>query len=74
MVTKKKKKKNSHWMQKAFANSRGQFKAKAKRAGKSTSAYATEVLKKKSKASKKTKKQAVLARTGIKYARKKAKK
>jgi hypothetical protein len=29
-----------HWMQKAFANSHGQFKAKAKAAGSSTRAYA----------------------------------
>lgn len=29
-----------HWMQKAFANAHGQFKAKAKRAGMSTRAYA----------------------------------
>lgn len=31
-----------HWMAKAFGNSHGQFKAKAKRAGKSTSAFAHE--------------------------------
>jgi hypothetical protein len=29
-----------HWMAKAFSNSHGQFKAKAKAAGMSTSAYA----------------------------------
>lgn len=29
-----------HWMEKAFANSHGQFKAKAKAAGKSTEAFA----------------------------------
>jgi len=55
-------KKDGHWMEKAFANSHGQFKAKAKKAGKSTSAYATSVTKPNSHASAKTKKQANLAR------------
>jgi hypothetical protein len=31
-----------HWMKKAFANSHGQFKAKAAAAGESTSEYAHE--------------------------------
>lgn len=31
-----------HWMAKAFANSHGQFKAKAKAAGESTRQYAEE--------------------------------
>lgn len=31
-----------HWMEKAFANSHGQFKAKAKHAGMSTEAYANK--------------------------------
>jgi hypothetical protein len=31
-----------HWMEKAFANSHGQFKAKAKRAGESTKQFANE--------------------------------
>ena len=51
-----------NWIAKATANSHGQFSAKAKRAGMSTSAYASKVLKKGSKASAATKKQAVLAR------------
>ena len=34
--------KKKHWMQKAFADSHGQFKAKAKKAGMSTAAYAKE--------------------------------
>jgi len=41
----------------------GAFTKKAKAAGKSVSAYATQVLKKGSKASTRTKRQAVLART-----------
>lgn len=32
--------KSKHWMKAAFANAHGQFKAKAKRAGKSTRAFA----------------------------------
>lgn len=34
--------KSKHWMKKAFANSHGQFKAKAARAGKSTAKFARE--------------------------------
>jgi hypothetical protein len=34
--------KSKKWMSKAFANSHGQFKAKAKRAGKSTAEFAHE--------------------------------
>lgn len=49
----------------------GAFKAKAKRAGKSTSAYARQVLKKGSKASARTKRQARLAITLGKMRRKK---
>jgi len=41
----------------------GAFKAKAKAAGMSTSAYATKVLKKGSTASTRTKRQAALAKT-----------
>ena len=41
----------------------GAFTAKAKRAGMSTSAYASKVLKKGSKASTRTKRQASLAKT-----------
>ena len=53
-----------HWMQKAFANSHGQFKAKAKRAGKSTAEMAAHPGK---NASTKTKRQANLAKLGAKY-------
>lgn len=63
------KKSDPNWMEKAFANSHGQFKAKAKRAGKSTSAYANAVTKKGSKASTKTKRQANLAKTAAKVNR-----
>lgn len=34
--------KDDHWMEKATANSHGQFKAKAKKAGMSTKAYANK--------------------------------
>ena len=50
------------WIQGAIKR-KGTFKAKAKRAGMSTSAYARKVLKKGSKASTRTKRQASLART-----------
>lgn len=55
------------WMKKAFANAHGQFKAKARRAGKSTAGYARSVLKKGSRASTKLKREANLARIGAKY-------
>ena len=55
---------NNHWMEKAFANSHGQFKAKAKAAGKSTAAMAANPGK---NASTKTKRQANLAKIGAKY-------
>jgi len=55
---------NGHWMQAAFANSHGQFKAKAKAAGKSTAAMAANPGK---DASTKTKRQANLAKIGAKY-------
>lgn len=55
-----------HWMQKAFANSHGQFKAKAKRAGMGTEAFARKE-KNNPKASTKTKRQANLAELGEKY-------
>ena len=51
-------------MEKAFANSHGQFKAKAKAAGKSTAAMAANPGK---GASTKTKRQANLAKIGAKY-------
>lgn len=50
------------WIQKAIKRP-GAFSKKAKRAGKSVSAYASQVLKKGSKASTRTKKQAALAKT-----------
>jgi hypothetical protein len=55
---------NAHWMEKAFANSHGQFKAKAHAAGKSTAAMAANPGK---NASTKTKRQANLAKIGAKY-------
>ena len=57
------------WMEKAFANSHGQFKAKAKKAGMSTGAYAA----KEASAPGKTGKQARLAKIGMKYGGGKAK-
>jgi hypothetical protein len=58
------------WIQKAIKRP-GAFKAKAKRAGMSTSAYASKVLTKGSKASTRTKRQAALAKTLGKMRRKK---
>lgn len=55
---------NDHWMEKAFANSHGQFKAKAKKAGKSTAEMAEDPGE---GASTKTKKQANLAKIGMKF-------
>ena len=57
---------NGHWMQNAFKNSHGQFKNKAKAAGKSTKAFANKVTKNNSKASTKTKRQASLVKTAAK--------
>lgn len=54
-----------HWMKKAFANAHGQFKAKAEKAGKSTSAFAKEH----EHDSGKTGKQARLAEVGMKASR-----
>ena len=68
MARKKKK-----WIKKAIKRP-GAFSAKAKRAGMSTSAYATKVLKKGSRASTQTKRQASLARTLGKMRRKKRRK
>lgn len=59
--------KSKHWMAKAFANSHGQFKAKAEKAGKSTAAFAKE----KEGASGKLGKQARLAEVGMKASRSK---
>ncbi len=50
------------WIKKAIKKP-GAFSAKAKRAGMSTAAYATKVLKEGSRASARTKRQASLART-----------
>jgi len=65
-----KKKRKKKWIKGAISRP-GAFSAKAKRAGKSTSAYATQVLKKGSKASKLTKRQARLAKTLRKMRKKK---
>lgn len=54
-----------HWMAKAFANSHGQFKAKASKAGKSTAEFAKEHEHDKGK----TGKQARLAEIGAKASR-----
>jgi len=54
--------KDKKWIQKAIKEP-GSFSAKAKKAGKSTAAYAKSVLKKGSKATMKTKRQAKLAQT-----------
>lgn len=58
--------KKKNWMKEAFANSHGQFKKKAQEAGMSTAAYAEHALRSK-KASTKTKRQANLAKIGMKY-------
>lgn len=57
---------NGHWMEKAFANSHGQFKAKAKAHGESTAEYASSASHDPG-ASTKTKRQANLAKIGMKY-------
>lgn len=56
---------NSRWMQEAFANSHGQFRNKAHKAGMSTGAYAAKESKDPN-ASTKTKRQANLAKLGAK--------
>ena len=57
---------DGHWMEKAFGNSHGQFKAKAKKAGMSTGAFAKKEAASPT-ASTKTKRQANLAKLGAKY-------
>lgn len=57
---------NSRWMEKAFANSHGQFKAKARAHGESTAAYA-ETAANSPNTDTKTKRQANLAKIGAKY-------
>lgn len=59
--------KSKHWMKKAFANSHGQFKAKAEKAGKSTAEFAKE----KAGAPGKLGKEARLAEVGMKASRSK---
>lgn len=61
---------NEMWMQDAVKR-KGAFKAKAKKADMSTEEFAKKVLKKGSKASKKTKAQARLAQTFAKHRPKK---
>lgn len=68
-----KKKSKKEWIKGAIKNP-GAFRRKAKRAGMSTSAYATKVLKKGSRASAETKRQARLARTLSKMRKKRRKK
>ncbi len=55
---------NAHWMERAFANSHGQFRAKAKAAGKTTAEMAENPG---AGTSTKTKRQANLAKIGAKY-------
>jgi hypothetical protein len=62
-----------NWMAKAVKRP-GAFTKKAKAAGMSVSAYANKVLKKDSKASTRTKRQASLAKTFRKIAKKRKKK
>lgn len=64
------KKKPRNWIKGAIKRP-GAFKAKAKKAGMSTSAYAKKVTKKGSKASTRTKRQANLAKTLKKMRKKK---
>lgn len=61
---------NDHWMEKAFANSHGQFKAKSKAHGESTAAYADKESHDPN-ASTKTKRQANLAKLGARFGGKK---
>lgn len=53
----------AYWIEKATSKNKGAFTAQAKKAGMSVGGYATKVLSKNSKASSKTKKRAVLAKT-----------
>lgn len=62
-------KKDKKWIQKAVKNP-GAFTKKAKAADMSVAGYATKVLKKGSKVSEKTKRQAALAKTLTKMAKK----
>lgn len=60
-------KKKAHWMAEAFGNAHGQFKSKAKKAGKSTAEYARE----EAHAPGKLGKQARLAEMGSRFGGKK---
>lgn len=66
-------KKNKKWISGAIKRP-GAFSAKAKRAGKSTAGYARQVLKKGSRASARTKRQARLAQTLSKMRRRRGRK
>lgn len=72
MKRKGSKKGKKNWIQGAIKRP-GAFRAKAKRAGMSTDAYAGKVLKKRSSASTRTKRQAALAKTLKKLRKKKGK-
>jgi plasmid stability protein len=54
-------KRGGNWIAQAVGKNKGAFRAKAKRAGRSTNAHARAVLKPGSRASTKTKRQAALA-------------
>lgn len=64
-----KKKKDGHWMEKAFSKHKGRFSSKAKKAGMSTRSFAA----KESGAPGKLGKEARLAKTGMKYGGRKKK-
>jgi hypothetical protein len=58
------------WMKRAFSKNKGKFSGAAKKAGMSTRAYAAKVTRKGSKASTKVKREANLAKVGMRYASK----
>ena len=66
----KRKKDDGHWMERAFAKGKGKFRAKAKRAGKSTKAMTREDAHKPGALGK----EARLAKIGMKYGGKRKKK
>jgi len=71
----KKKHARKKWMAQAFPEeTRGDFTAKAKRAGMTVAEYARYVLRPGSRASTKTKRQAVAAQTGARISRRNARK
>ncbi len=69
-MKKRSKKKDGHWMERAFSKNKGKFGRKAKRAGKSTAALAREDAGKPGVLGK----EARLAKTGMKYGGKRKKK